>query len=81
MSDEPIISVRGLVKQFRTVRALDGVDLDVAHGSRFGVVGESGSGKSTLVRLIMALDRPTAGAFARRKQIDGLPEKTAGISA
>jgi len=80
MSDEPIISVRGLVKQFRTVRALDGVDLDVARGSRFGVVGESGSGKSTLVRLIMALDRPTAGSIRLDgKPIDGLPEKQLGF--
>ncbi|WP_035714038.1 oligopeptide/dipeptide ABC transporter ATP-binding protein [Azorhizobium doebereinerae] len=44
-----------------TLRALDGIDLKVPAGSIFGVVGESGSGKSTLARIVMALDRPTAG--------------------
>ncbi len=44
-----------------SLRALDGVDLQVPAGSIFGVVGESGSGKSTLARIVMALDRPTSG--------------------
>lgn len=56
-----IIAVRGLVKDYPGLRALDHIDLDIAAGSRFGIVGESGSGKSTLVRLIMGLDTPTAG--------------------
>ena len=44
-----------------TVRALDGIDLQVPQGSIFGIVGESGCGKSTLARIVMALDRPTSG--------------------
>src|SRR5215470_3426908 len=56
-----IVSAQGLVKNFRSVRGLDGVDLDVARGERFGIVGESGSGKSTLARLLLGLDRPDAG--------------------
>jgi peptide/nickel transport system ATP-binding protein len=64
-----IIAVRGLVKDYRGVRALDDINLDVAAGTRFGIVGESGSGKSTLVRLIMGLDTPTAGTIA----VDGHP--------
>ncbi|MFQ5596022.1 MAG: ABC transporter ATP-binding protein [Anaerolineae bacterium] len=43
------------------VRALDGVDLQLAHGEYVAVMGPSGSGKSTLLNLIGALDRPTAG--------------------
>ena len=43
------------------VHALNGVTFSVASGRSLGVVGESGSGKSTLARLVMALDKPTAG--------------------
>jgi peptide/nickel transport system ATP-binding protein len=58
------------------VHALRGVDLDIPAGGRFGIVGESGSGKSTLVRLIAALDRPTAGSIQLDgREIAGLPER------
>ncbi len=42
--------------------AVDGVSLRVMPGRSLGVVGESGSGKSTLARLVMALERPSAGS-------------------
>ncbi|RSM38753.1 ABC transporter ATP-binding protein [Amycolatopsis balhimycina DSM 5908] len=73
-----IIEVRDLERRYarRDVHALRGVSFDVEAGQRFGIVGESGSGKSTLVRLLAALDKPTAGTVSfQGTRIDNLPER------
>ena len=58
---EPAISVKGLVKSFGDVRALDGVDFEVATGTILGLLGPNGAGKTTAVRVLTTLLRADAG--------------------
>ncbi|WP_436923733.1 ABC transporter ATP-binding protein [Halosimplex amylolyticum] len=57
--EEPVLSIRNLQTVFRTdretIRAVDGIDLDIYEGETVGLVGESGSGKSVTARSIMGL--------------------------
>jgi ribose transport system ATP-binding protein len=65
----PLLTVRGLVKDYPGVRALDGVDMTVAAGQVHCVVGQNGAGKSTLIKCITGLVTPSAGEIA----VDGEP--------
>ncbi|HYG93153.1 MAG TPA: ABC transporter ATP-binding protein [Nocardioides sp.] len=56
-----MISVRGLTKQYGEVRAVDDLTFDVEAGKVTGFLGPNGAGKSTTMRMVMGLDRPTAG--------------------
>jgi ABC-2 type transport system ATP-binding protein len=59
--EAPAILISGLVKSFGSVRALDGVDLEVAPGTVLGVLGPNGAGKTTTVRILATLLKPDAG--------------------
>ena len=79
MAHEVLISGRNLRRHYprgsETVRALDGVDIDVRAGESVCILGPSGSGKTTLVNLLSALDAPTAGELTiGGKRVDGLAE-------
>jgi putative spermidine/putrescine transport system ATP-binding protein len=57
----PDIRLRGLVKRYGDLAAVDGIDLDVRRGEFFTLLGPSGSGKTTTLRLIAGFERPDAG--------------------
>jgi ABC-2 type transport system ATP-binding protein len=58
---EVVIRTEGLVKDYGSVRALNGVDLQIERGEIFGFLGPNGAGKSTTIRVLLDLLRPTAG--------------------
>ena len=60
---ETLVELTDVMKRFAGTGgvALDGVSLSIVRGEIFGVIGQSGAGKSTLIRLINALERPSAG--------------------
>jgi ABC-2 type transport system ATP-binding protein len=63
MSDDRVVSVRGLVKAYGNRRVVDGLDLDVAAGEIVGLIGANGAGKTTTVECIQGLRRPDAGTL------------------
>lgn len=81
------IELRGVCRRFPRSRtslrgprpevvAVEGVDLAIGAGQRWGIVGESGSGKSTLLRLIAGLDQPTTGEIrVTGQQVSGVAER------
>ncbi len=58
---QPAISVRGMTKNFGTLRVLKGIDLDLMPGEVLGLIGPSGSGKSTLIRCLNMMETPSGG--------------------
>jgi ABC-2 type transport system ATP-binding protein len=55
------VRARGLAKSYGSVRALDGVDLEVPTGTVLGLLGPNGAGKTTIIRILTTLLRPDAG--------------------
>src|ERR1700709_2465741 len=55
------IEVEGLVRQFKDVRAVDGIDISIQPGEIYGFLGPNGAGKSTTVHMLTTLLPPTSG--------------------
>lgn len=56
-----LLKTTGLTKEFGNLKALDSVDIEVAHGEVFGFIGPNGSGKSTMLRVLLGLLKATEG--------------------
>jgi ABC-2 type transport system ATP-binding protein len=76
LSDAPPVEVRGLVKRYGDLVAVDGVDLTVLPGDVFGYLGPNGAGKTTSLRMMLGLIRPSAGSV----RLFGL-DPQAGVAA
>ena len=73
-STTPAVSFRGVQRHFGSVKAVDGVDLDIAPGEFFAMLGPSGSGKTTCLRLIAGFEQPTGGHIEIfGEAVEGMP--------
>ena len=65
MNNENIIEIKGLKKSYEhgTIKALNGIDLEIKKGESIAIIGPSGSGKSTLLNMIGALDKADEGSI------------------
>jgi ribose transport system ATP-binding protein len=66
VSDQPLLTLTGIVKGFPGVRALDGVDLEVRAGEVHCLLGQNGAGKSTLIKVLSGAHQPDAGQITWR---------------
>jgi ATP-binding cassette subfamily F protein 3 len=67
MAIVPLLSARGLKKSFGGRLILDGLDLELADGTRIGVLGPNGGGKSTLLAILAGLEHADDGTVTRRR--------------
>jgi multiple sugar transport system ATP-binding protein len=75
------VELRGIKKYFGTVKAVDGVDLEIGEGEFLVLLGPSGSGKTTLMRLCAGLERPTEGQLVINGEVvNDVPPRERGIA-
>jgi iron(III) transport system ATP-binding protein len=72
--EPPVLRVRGIVRRFGDVTAVDGIDLDVRRGRIVALLGPSGCGKTTMLRMLAGFERADAGSI----ELDGRAVDGAG---
>jgi len=84
MDKAPILSVKGLQKEFGAIIAAADINIDVHEGEVIGIIGANGAGKTTFVNMVTGYLKPTSGEIHfEGKQLVGLPSREitrAGIS-
>ena len=77
-----MIKVRGLVKRYKNLTAVDGLDLEIQKGELFSLLGVNGAGKTTTIKMLSCLTMPTEGdATVGGYSIKNEPEKVKSIIA
>src|SRR5271155_4709326 len=77
MPDMAVIETRSLVKNYRRIQALKGVDIDVEKGEIYGLLGQNGAGKTTLIKVLLGI----IGGWEGQAQLLGEPAGRAGTRA
>jgi ABC-2 type transport system ATP-binding protein len=60
--DQPVVATEGLTCRFGDLLAVDGLNLQVSHGSIFGLLGRNGAGKTTTIKMLITLLAPSSGS-------------------
>ena len=63
MNGDKIIEINSLTKDFKDLRAVNSLNLNVFEGDVFGFLGPNGAGKSTTIRMLLSLIKPTEGSI------------------
>jgi ribose transport system ATP-binding protein len=74
-----LLVMRGIVKRFPGVRALDGIDLEVAAGEVHCLLGQNGAGKSTLIKVLSGAHQPDAGEITWQGERVRVPDPQAAM--
>ncbi|HMM45582.1 MAG TPA: ATP-binding cassette domain-containing protein, partial [Candidatus Macondimonas sp.] len=78
MDHAPVVRIRGLVKNYKDVHAVRGLDLDVPKGSLFGLIGSDGAGKSSTMKTVagvMSYDEGTVEVFGQHIDSEATAER------
>ncbi len=78
MDETPVVRIRGLVKNYKDVHAVRGIDLDVPKGSLFGLIGSDGAGKSSTMKTVagvMSYEAGTVDVFGERLDSESAAER------